>query len=116
MIPGDESLDAMACHQRWYWDSFQELHNDDALWAMNMRMSFAFADWRLMLLNDPTLLHLFRMGLFDWEGEDNRLHQTTQAMRHLTLLAGQIFERLLKTQEQVFFLSALVDPRLTWKI
>ena len=61
----------------------------------------------MMPLNDPTLLHLFHMGLFDWEGEDNHLHQTMQAMRHSTLLAGRIFDRLLKTQEQVFFPSAL---------
>ena len=80
------------------------------------RMSFTFMDWRTMPLNDPTLLCLFHMGFFDWDGEDNYLHQTTQAMRHSTLLVGQIFERLLKTQEQVFFLSALVDSRLTRKL
>ena len=77
-------------------DVFTNLHNNNALWAFACRMLSDFDNWKFTNCNDPVMIRLFHMGLFDWKDEDNRLHQTTQAMRHGTVLAGCLFQRLLE--------------------
>ena len=64
-------------------------------------MSLDFDIWRVADRNDLVMIRLFRMGLFDWKDIDNRLHQTTPAMRHATVLSGRLFQRLLEIREQV---------------
>ena len=42
-------------------------------------------------VNDLALLNLFYMGILDWMGPNNHLHQATQAIRHSTALHLQTF-------------------------
>ena len=96
IIPGDEHLPAIgqeACRQS---DVFTDLHNDDALWAYACRMSSDFDNWRVADRNDLVMIRLFCMGLYDWKDVDNRLNQTTPAMRHAMVLSGCLFQRLLE--------------------
>ena len=113
IIRGDEHLPAIgreACRQS---DVFTDLHNDDALWAYACRMSSDFDNWRVADRNDPVMIRLFRMGLYDWKDVDNRLNQTTLAMRHATVLSGRLFQRLLEIREQVgpsrFWIDKIFD-------
>ena len=64
-------------------------------------MSSDFDNWRVADRNDPVMIRLFRMGLYDWKDVDNCLNQTTPAMRHATVLSGRLFQRLLEIREQV---------------
>jgi hypothetical protein len=85
----------------WRRDTFPELHNDDALWAYMVRAS---EEYRLLdrgRLRDDVLRRLLRMGIYDWTGEDNRLNQTTPAMRHATAMVTRLVNRLLEVEEKV---------------
>ena len=101
IIPGDEHLPAIGREARRQSDMFTDLHNDDTLWDYACRMSSDFDNWRVADRNDPVMIRLFRMGLYDWKDVDNRLNQTTPAMRHATVLSGRLFQRLLEVREQV---------------
>ena len=96
IIPGDEHLPAIGREARQQSEVFTDLHNDDALWAYACRMSSDFDNWKFADRNDPVMIRLFCMGLFDWKDVNNRLHQTTQVMHHGTVLSGRIFQRLLE--------------------
>ena len=53
-------------------DTLSECHYDDWLWGYAIRGS---EFWR-----DPVISQLFKMGIFDWEGEDKLLNQAKQAV------------------------------------
>ena len=113
IIPGDEHLPAVGREARRQSDVFTDLHNDDALWAYACRMSSDFDNWRVADRNDPVMIRLFRMGLYDWKDVDNHLNQTTPAMCHATVLSGRLFQRLLEIREQVgpsrFWIDKIFD-------
>ena len=60
-----------------------------------------------MTMNDETgpqdavISHLLRMGIFDWSGDDTRLHQATQAMRHSSALGCRLLGRILVEERKV---------------
>ena len=66
-----------------------------------MRASEEFFLMRWEEVNDPVLRRLMRMGIFDWDGEDNRLHQATQAIRHGTAMSTWILGRVLQVESKV---------------
>ena len=66
---------------RWKQDVMPELHNDNALWAFVMRSSEELRMMDHQRLNDPALLRLLRMGIFDWDGTDKLLNQAQQAVQ-----------------------------------
>ena len=73
----------------------------DALWGFMIQAS---EEYRLMdhtKLRDPVMCSLLCMGIFDWKGEDQRLHQTTPAMRHATAMATRLLARTMTLEDQV---------------
>ena len=50
---------------------------------------------------DPVLHGLFSIGLFDWTGEDDHLHQTTPAMCHATVMGVSLFRRIMENDVKV---------------
>ena len=53
-------------------------------------MSFEFEDLELSQLNDPVLRRLLHMGIADWTGINQRLHQATQVIHHSTAVAMRL--------------------------
>jgi len=107
-LAGEERLGELGREARWRRDEFRELHNDDALWAYAIRAHF---EWEAVRRSetDPVLLRLLHMGIHDWTGSDDRLHQATQAMRHSTAMATRLLSRIRTLEEKVtpFPLSVL---------
>ena len=120
IIPGDKHLPAIGREARHQSDIFSDLHNDNALWAYACRMSSDFDIWRVADRNDPVMTRLFRMGLYDWKDIDNRLHQTTSAMRHAMVLSGCLFQRLLEIREQVgpsrFWIDKIFNDQISFSL
>ena len=56
-------------------------------------------DWTW--INDLVLLSLFQMGILDWTGLNDRLHQATQAIWHLTAMHLCILPRIMKLESRV---------------
>ena len=101
ILAGEETTPPLGREARWRNDQFPELFNDDALWAYMMRASEEFFLMRWDDVNDLVLRRLMRMGIFDWDGEDTRLHQATQAIRHGTAMSTRIVGRVLQVESKV---------------
>ena len=96
ILPGDAAFQ----EARWKRDVLQECYNDDALWGYMIRLADELKS-KTLEVDDPVLKRLLRMGIFDWEGEDKRLHQATQAIRHSTALSGRILAQVLELETKV---------------
>jgi len=99
--PGDERLSPEQRRANWENDMANDLHHDDALWLWAVKAAHVFLEWRTKGIMDPVLHGLFSMGLFDWTGEDNRLNQTTPAMRHATVMGVKLFQRIVENDVKV---------------
>ena len=74
---------------------------DDWLWA-NMIQGAEWlwkVDWTH--INDPVLLSLFQMGVLDWTGPNDHLHQATQAIWHSTAMHFCTFPHIMKLEHRV---------------
>ena len=75
--------------QRWNCDTFQELYNDDTLWAYLIHVSEELLGIDREKLNDPVLHCLLAMRVWDWsKDEGGDLHQATRAIYYLTAVAS----------------------------
>jgi len=82
-------------------DRFLDLHNDDVLWVNMIR-----AHQDLLLLDrkemtDDVLYDLLKMGILDWEVPNDRLNQTTPAMRHSTAMMMRMLLRVMQLEAKV---------------
>ena len=57
--------------------------------------SFKYEGLELPQLNNPVLHCLLCMGIADWVGVDNYLHQVTQAIHHSTTVAMRLINCIL---------------------
>ena len=78
-----------------------DLHHDDALWLWAVKSAHVFMEWRMKGIIDPVLHRLFAIGLFNWMGEDDCLHQTTSAMHHATVMGVSLFRRIVENDAKV---------------
>ena len=82
-------------------DRFLDLHHDDVLWA---NMIHSHEDLLLLdrnTMNDEVLYDLLKMGTLDWEALNERLNQTTQAMRHSTVMNMRMLAKHLNLEAKV---------------
>jgi len=82
-------------------DRFLDLHHDDVLWA---NMIHSHEDLLLLdqdSLNDKVLYDLLKMGTLDWEAPNERLNQTTQALRHSTAMNMRMLAKHLNLEAKV---------------
>jgi len=98
---GEESWAPEAKMHRWKYDQMVECHNEDALWAFMMRASEEYCLLDHTKLRDPVMRRLLHMGIYDWKGEDKRLHQTTPSMRHATAMATRLLAHTMTLEDQV---------------
>ena len=86
---------------RWKRDSFPELHSDDFLWASVAR------EWEILkqvpneTINDPVLDRALKIGILDWTGENIRQPQSTQAMRHGTVVGSRLLVKIIALEQRV---------------
>jgi len=90
----------------WMWgpdisDTLLECHYDDRLWGYVIHGSEFWRNRDRDAWRDPVLSQLFKMGIFDWEGEDKLMHQAKQAVQVGTATSVRIWMRVLEIQEQV---------------
>ena len=88
ILPGEENTDAMAQEYLWKNNAFPELHNDDALWVYMIHLSKENHCHVRGQVKVSVTQCLLAMGCFNWEAPNNRLHQTTPAMRFTTTLGS----------------------------
>ena len=82
-------------------DRFLDLHHDNILWANMIRSheDLLMLDWNT--LNNEVLYDLLKMGALDWEAPNERLNQTTQAMRHSTAMNMRMLAKHLSLEAKV---------------
>ena len=82
-------------------DRFLDLHNDDVLWANMIRSHQDLLMLDRNVVNDEVLFDLLKMGILDWESPNERLNQTTQAMRHATAINMRMLAKHLSLEAKV---------------
>jgi len=86
-------------------DILAECHYDDRLWGFAIRTAETWRTSDRDTWRDPVLALLFRMGSFDWEGEDKLMNQAKQAICLGTATSVRIWNRVVEIQERVGPLS-----------
>ena len=82
-------------------DILGECHYDDRLWGYAIRTAETWRTSDREQWRDPVLALLFRMGSFNWEGEDKLMNQAKQAIRLGTATSVRIWNRVIEIQERV---------------
>ena len=82
-------------------DILAECHYDDRLWGFAIRTAETWRTSDRDTWRDPILALLFRMGSFDWEGEDKLMNQAKQAIRLGTATSVRIWNRVIEIQDRV---------------
>jgi len=82
-------------------DRFLNLHNDDVLWANMIRAHQDLLMLDRKEMTDDVLYDLLKMGILDWEIPNNRLNQTTLAMRHSTVMMMRMLSRVMQLEAKV---------------
>jgi len=52
-------------------------------------------------MTDDVLYDLLKMGVLDWEAPNDRLNQTTLAMRHSTAMMMRMLSRVMQLEAKV---------------
>jgi len=82
-------------------DRFLDLHNDDVLWANMIRAHQDLLMLDRKEMTDDVLFDLLKMGILDWEAPNDRLNQTTPAMRHSTAMMMRMLSRIMQLEAKV---------------
>ena len=87
-LPGQQRPD----DDRWYNDTLSECHWDDRLWGYASRVSEQLRTRTEGDFTNPVLFQLLFMGTYDWDHENRRNNQSTQAMRHSTVMGSRLYD------------------------
>ena len=87
-LPGQQRPD----DDRWCNDILAECHWDNRLWGYVCCVSEEIRTRSAEDFSDPVLFQLLFMGTYDWDGEDRRNDQSTQAMRHSTVMGSRLYQ------------------------
>ena len=79
---------------RWHNDILAECHWDDCLWGYTYHVSEEICTRKPEDFTDPVLFQLLFMGTFNWNNNDRRNDQSTQAMRHLTVMGSCLYDAI----------------------
>ena len=106
----------------WKNNTFFELNKDDKLWAYNCQASEEFRLTNMEQLRDPILCTLMMVGMYDWDGVDAHLHQSTQAIQYSSAVASRLIHWIMDLETKVSLKSCLIESFLnrlysaiTWK-
>jgi len=82
-------------------DILPKCHYDDQLWGYAIRTTKTWRTSNRDTWRDPVIAMLFRMGSFDWEGEDKLMNQVKQAVHLGTATSVRIWNRVIKIQDWI---------------
>ena len=82
-------------------DRFLNLHHDDVLWANMIRAHQDLLALDQKVMTDNVLYDLLKMGILDWSSPNDRLNQTTLAMRHATVMQMRMLAQHLSLEDKV---------------
>ena len=82
-------------------DRFLDLHHDDLLWANMIRAHQDLLALDRKVMTDDVLFDLMKMGILDWQAPNDRLNQTTPAMRHATAMQMRMLAMHLNLEDKV---------------
>jgi hypothetical protein len=82
-------------------DRFLDLYHDDRLWANMIRADQDLLALDRKVMTDDVLYDLLKMGVLDWEAPNDRLNQTTPAMRHATAMQMRMLGHHLNLESKV---------------
>jgi hypothetical protein len=105
ILPGQERFDL----GRWRNDILEECHYDDKIWGYACRGAEELQIKSVGDYPDPVLFNLFRMGTWDWDGENKQMNQSTQAMRHATAMAMRLHYMIQEQDSNVSILLIVVE-------
>ena len=80
---------------------FPECNKDNKLWAYNCWVSEEFHLTNTEHLRDPVLRTLMMMGMYDWDGTDTCLHQSTQAIHYTSAVASKLIPWIMDLETKV---------------
>jgi len=104
LYTGNSGMNPATREQEWKTKTLSNLRAADELWAYNIR---AHDEFRLLEaneygpVNDAVLLRLFKLGLYDWKGLDDRSADKAEAMRLSSTMAMRMMQRILLCEKQV---------------
>ena len=91
--PGETRFD----EERWKNEILIGLVPTDQLWGYMIRASEEMADIDKRAVNDPVLLRLIDMGIYDWAHDGH----SVRFLRHATAIATRLLPRLLDLERKV---------------
>ena len=101
MLDGRCSDDIGEVYQ-WKNDTLQEMSNDDMLFGNMIRIGAQLDDFWQQNLNDPVLVRLLKMGVFDWnEGDGKGWKSANQSTRHSVAIDSRLLMRILELEKKV---------------
>ena len=90
MLPGQQRPD----DDRWHNNILAECHWDDRLWGYACCVSEQIRTRSAEDFTDPVLFQLLFMGTYDWDNDNRRNNQSTQAMRHSTVMGSRLYDTI----------------------
>ena len=85
-LEGEANNDAFLIEEWRCQDHFLELQTDDQLWANMIQVGYNLKLMDREKVNDSVLMDLLKARIYDWEKPNDRLHQSTQVIRHSTAI------------------------------
>ena len=87
--------------ERRRWDRFLDLHHNNVLWANMIQAHQDLLALDRKVMTDDVLYDLLKMGILDWQAPNDRLNQTTPAMRHATAMQMRMLAQHLSLEDKV---------------
>ena len=87
-LPGQQRPD----DNHWNNNILAKCHWDDRLWGYACRVSEELHTHSVEDFTNPVLFQLLFMGTYNWSNEDCCNDQSTQAMRHSTIMGSHLYQ------------------------
>ena len=89
-LPGQQRPD----DNHWHNNILAECHWDNHLWGYAYCVSEEIHTCMAEDFTNPVLFQLLFMGTFDWDNKNCRNNQSTQAMRHSTIMGSRLYDAI----------------------
>ena len=87
--------------KRWLFDTLPNISNVDALWGFAIRAQQEMTVVSEEDVDDPVVLRLLRMGIFDWKDPDVYTDAEVNAGRYMASLGLRLLKRILALEKKV---------------
>ena len=101
ILPGEQTFNP----HHWHSDTLRECENNNQVWGyiIHAREELTKGSWGEV--NDPVLVNLMKMGIFDWKNKDGQLFPAAvQAIHHGTAITSRLIPHLVTLEDKVYFI------------